>query len=241
MAGTARLPQSGVQSRSFPQEALEVSVFVSRRLVVSSLGAFAVASALAVVPASAQQKVDLKELLTPGTLPDKALGPENAPVTIVEYASMTCPHCADFHTQVFPKLKAEYIDKGKVRFVFREYPLDEAAMAASMLARCAGDDKFFTMVDVLFDQQRNWAIKDKVVPGLMRIAKQAGFTEQSFEACLKDNKLAQQIYEDAQRGSQKFGVRSTPTIFVNGEPFRGASFEELQKALDPLLKSAKTN
>jgi protein-disulfide isomerase len=216
-------------------------VFVSRRLVVSSLGAFAVASALSTVPASAQQKVDLKELLTPGTLPDKALGPENAPVTVVEYASMTCPHCADFHTQVFPKLKTEYIDKGKVRYVFREYPLDEAAMAASMLARCAGDDKFFTMIDVLFDQQRNWAIKDKVVPGLMRIAKQAGFTEQSFEACLKDNKLAQQIYEGAQRGSQKFGVRSTPTIFVNGEPFRGASFEELQKVVEPLLKSAKTN
>jgi protein-disulfide isomerase len=155
---------------------------------------------------------------------------------------MTCPHCADFHKEVFPKLKADYIDKGQMRFIFREYPLDDAAVAASMLARCAPEDRFFAMVDVLFDQQRNWAIKDKVIPGLLRIAKQAGFTEQSFEACLKDNKLAQQIYEGAQRGSQKFGVRSTPTVFVNGEQVRDtASFEEFQKAIDPLIKGAKTN
>ena len=215
-------------------------MFISRRHLVSGLAALAFLGAFA-APAQAQ-KVDLKELLTPGPLPDKVLGEANAPVTVVEYASMTCPHCADFHKEVFPKLKANYIDKGQVRFIFREYPLDDAAVAASMLARCAPEDRFFTMVDVLFDQQRNWAIKDKVIPGLLRIAKQAGFTEQSFETCLKDNKLAQQIYEGAQRGSQKFGVRSTPTVFVNGEPVRNtSSYEDFQKAIDPFLKGAKTN
>jgi protein-disulfide isomerase len=234
---------------------LEASVFISRRHLISGIAALSLVVAGAVAflftgiftapPAEAQrevQKVDLKELLTPGPLPDKVLGDANAPVTIVEYASMTCPHCAEFHKEVFPKLKANYIDKGQVRFIFREYPLDESAVAASMLARCAPEDRFFTMIDVLFDQQRNWAIKDKVIPGLLRIAKQAGFTEQSFEACLKDNKLAQQIYEGAQRGSQKFGVRSTPTVFVNGTTVRNtSSFEDFQKAIDPLVKGAKTN
>jgi protein-disulfide isomerase len=238
-AGTVGLPQSRVQFTSY-RSPLEVALFISRRHLVSSFAALALACTLA-TPTQAQ-KVDLKELLTPGPLPERMLGDANAPVTVVEYASMTCPHCADLHKEVFPKLKADYIDKGQVRFIFREYPLDDAAVAASMLARCAPEDRFFAMVDVLFDQQRNWAIKDKVIPGLLRIAKQAGFTEQSFEACLKDNKLAQQIYEGAQRGSQKFSVRSTPTVFVNGEQVRNtASFEEFQKAIDPLIKGAKTN
>jgi protein-disulfide isomerase len=238
--GTAGLPQSAAQSRSFHWQALEVSLFISRRLAISALAALAFAGTFATAPAQAQ-KIDLKELLTPGPLPDKVLGEANAPVTVVEYASMTCPHCADFHSEIFPKLKSQYIDTGKVRFIFREYPLDDAAIAASMIARCAEGDKYFAMIDVLFDQQRNWAIKDKVVPGLLRIAKQAGFTEQSFETCLKDNKLAQAIYEGAQRASQKFGVRATPTVFVNGEVPRGPGFEDLQKLIDPLLKGAKTN
>ena len=213
-------------------------MFISRR----HLGFAALALAMVLTAPAQAQKVDLKDLLTPGPLPDRVLGEANAPVTVVEYASLTCPHCADFHKEVFPKIKANYIDKGQVRFIFRDYPLDDAAVAASMLARCAPEDRYFTMVDVLFDQQRNWAIKDKVIPGLLRIAKQAGFTEQSFETCLKDNQLAQQIYEGAQRGSQKFGVRSTPTVFVNGEPVRNtASFDDFQKAIDPLLKGAKTN
>jgi protein-disulfide isomerase len=210
--------------------------------LIPGFSALALLGALFTGSPAAAQQIDAKELHTAGPLGDKALGPADAPVTVVEYASMTCPHCADFHHETYPKLKAKYIDTGKVRFIFREYPLDDAAFAASMLARCSGDDKYFTMIEVLFDQQRNWAIKDQVLPGLRRIAKQAGFTEQSFEACLKDNNLKQGIYEVAKRGGEKFGVRSTPTVFVNGQRLSGAAtIEEMEKVIEPLLKSAKTN
>ncbi len=111
------------------------------------------------------------------------MGPESAPVTIIEYASMTCPHCAAFENTVFPELKKKYIDTGKVRFILREFPLDGLAAAAFMLARCAGPDKYYPMVETLFNQQQKWAVRNPIEP-LMAIAKQAGFTQQTFEACI---------------------------------------------------------
>jgi protein-disulfide isomerase len=176
------------------------------------------------------------ELMEPGPLADIWLGDEKAPVTIIEYASMTCPHCAHFSETTFPELKKRYIDTGKVRFVFREFPLDPLAMAAIMLARCAGKDKYYPLVETLFHQQKDWVMQ-RPLPPLLAIAKQAGFTEQSFEACLNDRKLQSSIETTRQTAAEKFGVNSTPTFFINGKIQRGGfGVEDFDKLIEPHLK-----
>jgi protein-disulfide isomerase len=158
-------------------------------------------------------------------------------VTIIEYASMTCPHCATFHKTTYPALKTKYIETGKVRFIFREFPLDELAVAASMLARCAGGEKSMALIDVLFASQDKWAVRQPL-PVLTQIAKQAGFTQESFEKCLADQKLYNDILAIRERGSKEFKVESTPTLFVNGKVQKGgATMEELEKLMAPYFKS----
>ncbi len=165
------------------------------------------------------------------------LGNADAPVTIIEYASMTCPHCAHFHETTYPELKKRYIDTGKVRFIFREFPLDPLAAAGFMLARCAGDDKYFPMIEVLFAQQKDWVVQKPLEP-LLAIAKQAGFTQEAFDACLANQKVLDGIEEVRSRGAQKFEVNSTPTFFINGKKLPGAlSIDELSKEIEPYLKS----
>ena len=177
-----------------------------------------------------------KELLTPGPLGDKAIGKADAPVTIVEYASLTCSHCANFHTGTYKELKEKLIDTGKVRLIFREFPLDPLSTAASMMARCAPEARYFPLVDVLFQQQRNWAGSEKPLEELLAIARQAGFTQESFEACLKNQSVYDGLNEAKKRGAEKFGVNSTPTFFINGQIRRGdVSFEELSKLIEPHL------
>src|SRR6185312_15192742 len=180
------------------------------------------------------------ELMKPDALPDMAIGDAKAPVTVIEYASMTCPHCAHFDQTTFPELKKRYIDTGKVRFILREFPLDSLAAAAFMLARCAGESdpsKYYALVDTLFRQQNQWAVQ-KPIPPLMAIAKQAGFTEATFNACLSNQKYLDGIEKVRQRAIEKFKVKSTPTFFINGEPHEGAiSIEDMAKFIDPLLKS----
>jgi protein-disulfide isomerase len=179
------------------------------------------------------------ELMKPQALPDMVMGDAKAPVTIVEYASMTCPHCAHFDEVTFPELKKRYIDTGKVRFIFREFPLDNLAAAASMLARCAGESdpsRYFALVDTLFRQQNQWAVQQPIPP-LKAIAKQAGFTEDSFNACLANQKILDSIESVRQRAIDTFKVHSTPTFFVNGKTVEGAlSIEEFAKVIDPYLK-----
>jgi protein-disulfide isomerase len=187
-------------------------------------------------PASAQG-VSQTELLVPPQLGDRVLGKDDAPVTIVEYASMTCPHCAMFHEKTYPELKKRYIETGKVRFIFREFPLDPLAAGASMLARCAPKEQYFAMIETLFQEQRKWSV-EKPIPPLMAIARQAGFSEQSFNACLSDQKMLEALEAERERASKKFGVQSTPTLFVNGKLQRGGmTIEDLAKVIDPLLKS----
>lgn len=177
---------------------------------------------------------DVAELMKPGALPDMSLGKEDAPVTIVEYASMTCPHCAHFHETTLPELKTKYIDTGKARLVMREFPFDPRAEAAFMLARCS-NDKYFPMIDVLFKQQESWAAVENARDALLNLAKLAGFTQQSFETCLTDQKLLDQIREVRTRGST-FGVDSTPTFFINGERYPGAlTIEQISAIIDPKL------
>lgn len=176
------------------------------------------------------------ELLKAGALEEMAQGDPKAPVTLIEYASMTCPHCATFHEVTYPVLKKKYIDTGKVRFIFREFPLDQLAAAGFMLARCAGNDKYFPMIETLFAKQNEWAVRQPLPP-LLAIAKQAGFTQQSFEACLANQKLLEDISEVRDRASKRFNVQSTPTFFINGKLVRGAlTVAELDKQLEPYLK-----
>jgi protein-disulfide isomerase len=180
--------------------------------------------------------VSMADLLVPGPLGDEIQGQADAPVTIVEYASMTCPHCSHFHETTYPEMKKKYIDTGKVRFIFREFPLDPLAAAAAMLARCAGKDKYFPLVDAFFAQQKDWVVQKPLQP-MFAIAKQAGFTQQSFDECLANQQLLNNLEEQRTRAAQKFNVNSTPTFFINGKTVRGAlTPEELDKQIAPYLK-----
>lgn len=180
--------------------------------------------------------VDLAELAKPGPDGDVALGSDKAPVTIIEYASMTCPHCAHFSTATFPELQKRYIDTGKVRFIFREFPLDALAAAGFMLARCAGKDKFLPVIEALFAKQPEWMVQ-KPVPPLMEIAKQFGFSQESFNQCLANQQVLDNIHAVRDRGSEKLGVNSTPTFFINGKKLVGdQSIDQLAKEIDPYLK-----
>jgi protein-disulfide isomerase len=180
------------------------------------------------------------EVAKPVSLPDMALGPATAAVTITEFASMTCPHCAAFNAETFPKIKAAYIDSGKVRYIFREFPLDIKAAAGSMLARCIANGdapKYFAVTDMLFRQQNDWVVKN-TTETLGRIGKQAGMSQQQVETCLKDQALLDKIAADQKYASDVLKVDSTPTFFINGDRIKGeTSFEEFQKKIDPLLKS----
>jgi protein-disulfide isomerase len=188
-------------------------------------------------PASAQEP-NKEELMVAGPLGDHVLGQDSAPVTVIEYASMTCPHCAHFNNEVFPALKSKYIDTGKVRYILREFPLDPVAAAGFMLAQCAGKDKYFPVIDALFRTQRSWIAASDPVEGLFTVAKQTGFSRESFEQCLANQQLLDGVEWVRQRASEKFGVNSTPTFFVNGKIERGApSVEELDKMLAPYLPS----
>jgi protein-disulfide isomerase len=207
-------------------------------LSLTGLAALAGFSPLRLITeALAQSSADVAK---PVSLPDMALGPADARVTITEFASMTCPHCAAFNADVFPKIKAAYIDTGKVRWIFREFPLDIKAAAGSMLARCIakGDaPKYFAVTDMLFRQQSDWVVKN-TTETLTRIGKQAGMSQQQVEACLKDQALLDKIAADQKYASEVLKVDSTPTFFINGEKIKGeTSFEEFQKKIDPLLKS----
>lgn len=184
---------------------------------------------------AARDAVSPVELMAEPATKDLWIGKADAPVTIVEYASLTCGHCAHFHETTWPTLKSDYIDKGKVRFVLREFPLDPVAAAGSMLARCAGDDKRQSVADLLFANQSKWLV-DKPVDALRALLKQAGFTQESFDACLKNQALYDAVIKTREAASEKFGINSTPTFFINAKTYRGAlTVAELQKILEPLL------
>ena len=208
-----------------------------RDFVVAASAVLAASALMGSARFALAQSPTQEELMRPGPLPDLVLGKADAPVTIIEYASMTCPHCANFHKTTYAALKTKYIDTGKVRFIFREFPLDELAVAASMLARCVGGEKSMALIDVLFASQEKWAVRAPI-PVLQQIAKQAGITQEGFEKCLADQKLYNDILAMRERGSKDYKVESTPTLFVNGKMVKGGvSIEELDKLIEPMLKS----
>lgn len=209
---------------------------ITRRQALQSLG-FAVGAAtlLSALPALAQN-VSVEELAAPQALPDIALGPSDAKVTIIEYASMTCPHCGHFHKETYPELKKRYIDTGKVRFILREFPLDPLATAGFMLARCDGESKYYPVTDLLFDQQDHWAFTDKPLDNLRQMMKQAGFSQEKFDACLQDQKLYDAVNAVKSRAVDQFKVDATPTFFINGQRHAGGmSIDELEAIIKPML------
>jgi protein-disulfide isomerase len=218
-------------------------LIITRRAFTAALSLTGLAALAGFAPlrlitsASAQSASDVAK---PVSLPDMVLGSADAKVTITEFASMTCPHCAAFNAETFPKIKSAYVDTGKVRYIFREFPLDIKAAAGSMLARCIANGdapKYFAVTDMLFRQQNDWVAKN-TTETLARIGKQAGLSQQQVETCLKDQTLLDKIAADQKYASDVLKVDSTPTFFVNGERIKGeASFEEFQKKIDPLLKS----
>ncbi|MBL8697024.1 MAG: DsbA family protein [Alphaproteobacteria bacterium] len=171
---------------------------------------------------------------------DFVVGAENAPAVIIEYASLTCPHCARFHADVLPRIKSEYVERGLVKFIYRDFPLDGAALRAAQIARCLPAERYFTFMDVLFRQQEQWAAGrdvNAIVDRVKQLAALAGLSRERAEACSTDQDLQKKIVEAAQAGERDYQIRATPTIVVNGKRHAGAnSFEELEKLLAPLVK-----
>jgi protein-disulfide isomerase len=167
---------------------------------------------------------------------DMVIGSPDAKVTVVEYASLTCPHCAAFHAQSLPALKADYIDKGTVKLVFRDFPLDGLALRAAMLPHCAGPMRYFGLLDTLFARQTQWRDVQDPLLALAAIARQAGLGEEEFKACLADKAVEKTVLDSALEADKGLGVNSTPTFFINGTKYSGGlTVEQLKAIVDPLI------
>jgi protein-disulfide isomerase len=191
----------------------------------------ALALAVAALPAAAsgQEKYNVAEM---------ALGEADAPVTVIEYAMFTCPHCAAFHDEVLPRLKEEFIDTGKVRLVFREVYFNRPSLWAAMVARCAPEDRYFGIADLLFETQQQWAAADTneaMVQALYSVGKQAGLTEEELNACLADREFAETLVAEFQKNSQEHGIEATPSFVIGGETLGNMSYEDFAARLNEEL------
>ena len=185
-----------------------------------------------------QVSVSVEDLMKPGPLDEMSEGTENATVTIVQYTSLTCEHCARFHNNVYPLLKEKFFDTGKVRLIMREFPGDRLALAASMVTRCADKSQYFPLIKILFKTQNVWARSQDPVTELFKIAKLAGFTEERFNTCLTDKKIAGGLRDIMNRGRSNFTVSAPPTFFIDGQKLSGGlSFEDFEKLVLQHLNS----
>lgn len=167
---------------------------------------------------------------------DHVMGDPKAPITMIEYASLTCPHCAHFNTTELPQIEEKWIKTGKVKLIYRDFPLDQIATKAAQLAECAGNDKYFAVLDMIFRGQGNWAVAQDPIAELSKSLRIAGMGENEVKACLANDAVATGVINDY-RGGETLGVNSTPTIFVNGEQFKGArSMEEFDALFTKLSK-----
>lgn len=229
MADSKTSRSGGLTRRNAIGLGLGVLAAAGGALVYFGLSSQSIAQTAPMSPGANAMQVDTKT--------ENILGDLNAPVTIIEYSSMTCPHCATHHQLTMPALKEKYIKTGKVRYVIREFPLDRIAFAASALARCAGPEKYFPFVAALFKQQDKWARgPGSPVPRLFKMAKQAGFNQQTFNACMRNKEVTDHIEKTMETGRTKYGVKSTPTLFVNGKKLEaGNSLADIEKAMAPYL------
>jgi protein-disulfide isomerase len=207
---------------------------ISRREFVAASGAVLTTAALMGSTSLAFADPTVEELMRPGPLPDLVEGKADAPVTIIEYASLTCPHCAAFDAETLPQLKKEWIDSGKAKLVFRDFPLDGLALKGAKLARCAPPERFYGFIDVLFRQQDVWARAGDPQVALGRIAKLGGMSDDQFQTCMKDDAVENQILAGRMAAEKDAKVESTPTFFINGKMLVGAlpynSFDDALKA-----------
>jgi protein-disulfide isomerase len=211
-----------------------------RRLAFAALFSAAALAANGALAATAapepDRTIDMATVLKPGPLPELAIGDPSG-VPVVEYGSLTCPHCASFSHDVFPDLKKEYIDTGKVRYIFREFSRNALDVAAFVLARCVGDDKAFAAIELLFNQQDKWAFVDKPLEPLIAAMRPAGLTHDQAMACLKDQPKADAIMAIGKRATDEIKMTGTPTFVIAGKVFGGElSMDQLRAILDPLVK-----
>jgi protein-disulfide isomerase len=199
---------------------------LNRRMFLAAAGAIAIAG-----PLAAQEAREIVEM---------SMGAADAPVTLIEYASFTCPHCADFNTNVMPEIKAAYIDTGKVRLIYREVFFDRPGLWAAMIARCAGPDRYFGVVDLLYRNQAKWtgaSDAQTIVAELYSIGRQAGMTDDQMNECLKDGEFAQALVTDYQKNVEADGVEATPTFIMNGEKVSNMPWPEFQSRIESALES----
>jgi protein-disulfide isomerase len=247
-SATAMKPAEGgsmmaaTKTEAKPADATTTSSTMSSAMKPATADANQTEMAQAAAPATkvelpeVQGEVDVAKLMEPGPLPEMSIGKADAPVTIIEYMSMTCPHCARFHNETFDAIKAKYVDSGKVRFIVREFPFDPRAAAAFMLARCAPEGQYFPMISMLFKQQETWAAAPNGRDALLQMSKLAGFTQESFEACLTNQKLLDDVQATMQKGEKDFGVKATPTFFINGKQYSGElSVDTMSALIDTML------
>ena len=202
---------------------------ISRRFLLGAMAALPATAVLAPVPGARAAGIGER----PG---DIALGDPDAPVTVIEFFSLTCPHCRSFHENVYNRLKPDYVDAGKVRYVFRDFPLNLPALQAAILARCAGRERYAAFVDVLFQTFDDWAGAGDYTERLAQIGELGGVGRDRFEACLADKALENAIFQSIADAQAEYGVSSTPTLIVNGEKYEGAMrFEAFAEHIDRLL------
>ena len=192
--------------------------------------------ALAATAPQPDSTVDMASVLKPGPLPDLAMGDASG-VPVIEYGSLTCPHCATFSKETFPQLKSAYIDTGKVRFIFREFARNTPDVAGFLLARCLGDDKAFAADELLFAAQDKWAFVDKPLEPLIEAMRATGMTREKANECLKNQKLADAIVGMTKQANEQTHLTGTPTFVINGKVYGGdLTFDQLKAILDPLVK-----
>jgi len=170
---------------------------------------------------------------------DIVLGADDASVVMVEYSSLSCPHCAHFQKDIFPEIKENYIDTGKVLFIHRDFPLDEPALRGAMLAHCAGNDRYYTFIKVLFDKQDSWAYQKNYLEILSNIAKLGGISSEKFDACMQDKALEHAIVEGKFTAANIMDITSTPSFFINGAKYSGANnYPTFSKIIDDALANS---
>jgi protein-disulfide isomerase len=224
----------------FPAQELDLAFVSFRRLAAAAILSAAALTANGVLPAAStpepDRTVDMATVLKPGTLPELSIG-DAAGVPVVEYGSLTCPHCATFSREVLPELKKDYLDTGKVRYIFREFSRNPLDVAAFVLARCVGDDKAFAAIELLFSQQEKWAFVDKPLEPLIAAMRPTGLTHDQAMACLKDQSKVDAVAAVGKRATEEIKMNGTPTFVIDGKVYGGElSMDQMKAILDPLVK-----
>ncbi len=169
-------------------------------------------------------------------LQSQTMGNESAPIKMIEFASLTCGHCAKFHNEVFPKLKKDYIDNGKIYFTYQDFPLDKFALKASVIARCSGTEKYFSFLKVLYKKQKDWTSSQDPFKSLLKIAKLGGLKNDEIKVCVSNKSIEDGILKNRLNSTKKFEIKATPTIYINGKKYNGdLTYEALKLKLDSLI------